>query len=74
MTTKYITGPTLSFLRVRLLFLPIPRPKVFWRVFDNLDAAIGSLEPVAEYKRRSVIARFHDKSKPKLQFILLFKE
>lgn len=73
MTALYSTHDTLRELRGTLYWSDAPRPRVIWRVFDNLKKALVALEPLAEYKRVSVIARYHDPKHPKLRFILVFK-
>lgn len=73
MTTLYTTSQTLRDLRTSIYLCSLPKPVVVWRVFDTLTLAIASLEPIAEYKRKSVIARYHCPLSPKLRFVLLFK-
>ena len=50
MPSYYQTAETLGRLRVSVIFLSIPKPRVLWRVFDNLEAATRELEALAEYK------------------------
>lgn len=73
MPSYYQTAETLGRLRVSVIFLSIPKPRVLWRVFDNLDAATRELEALAEYKRVSMIARYYCPNSPKLRFVLVYK-
>ena len=73
MTTRYTTRKSLTELRETIFLLSLPRPRVLWRVFDSLDAAINSMTHMSEYKRVSVIARYHDPAFSRLMFVLVFK-
>ena len=73
MTTLYSTHDTLRDLRGTLYWSDAPKPRVLWRVFDDLRSALLSMTPIAEYRRVSVIARYHDPKHPRLRFILVLK-
>lgn len=73
MKTQYLTCNTLRHARTARMFLSWPTFLVVSTVYDSLDIAVRSLAPLAQYKRRSVVARYHCPSVSKLRFILLAK-
>lgn len=73
MKPTYLVCTSLSHARVARAFLGWPTFTVVWTVYDSLDTAVRALSPMAQPRRRSAVARYHDPSSSRLRFLLLAK-
>lgn len=68
-----LTASSLSQLRWAIEIKKLPRPIVVWRVFDSLTRAEEALTPMAEWRRKTAIARFYQPGHDRAMFVLIFK-